>query len=104
MVYCRDCGSITEGKLEHETFEPGYGIEYEVCSVCGSESVEHAVRCPICLEYHRDTGKDECEECRADVYNKYVEILKDEENLGANRDDVMELMSSVFEDFWNKYY
>lgn len=108
MIYCKSCGSITDGKTEHETFEPGYGTEYRTCSLCGSDRVEEARQCPICGDYHQDKYEPGCEECRDRIYNEYVRIFEESESYGEcgipfRRDKILEIMASVFDDFYNKY-
>lgn len=108
MIYCKSCGSITDGKTEHETFEPGYGIEYRTCSLCGSDRVEEARQCPWCGDYHQDKHEPGCEDCRGEIYKGFVKIFEDgEENdecdMPFRRDKRLEMFASVFDDFYNKY-
>lgn len=105
MIYCNECGSITDGRPQTEMFEPGYGRTYMACSMCGGDDVEDAVQCPICGDYHRDGLKEGCSECREHIYKNYVNILEGlEMEFDPDRNRVLEIMSSVFEDFWEKYY
>lgn len=102
MYYCRDCKNISDGKVERETFEPGYGLERLTCSFCGGENVEVARQCPVCGDYHKDEHKEGCAECREHIATGYTALLRDLESVSdSDRGMILEVMSSVFEDFYN---
>lgn len=111
MYYCTDCGAITEGTAEVETVLesiPGIqrGASYELvkCSNCGSYDIEDAIRCKACGECIEDTGKNYCEACVSiahmmfrSMYDKLKELYPDLEH-----DDIMEMMGTVFEEFYDQ--
>lgn len=111
MYYCTDCGAITEGTAEVETMlesipgiQRGASQELVKCSNCGSYDIEDAIRCKACGECIEDTGKNYCEACGSiahrmfrSMYDKLKELYPDLEH-----DDIMEMMGTVFEEFYDQ--
>lgn len=111
MYYCTDCGAITEGTAEVETvlesipgIQRGASQKLVKCSNCGSYDIEDAIRCKACGEWIEDTGKNYCEACGSiaymmfrSMYDKLKELYPDMEH-----DDIMEMMGTVFEEFYEQ--
>ena len=105
MIYCNECGAITEGKERAEMID-GRSRPYMVCAYCGSDDVENAVKCILCGEWKQRDHSDICESCFEDIWNYYLGALDAlEEKHGENkRNEIIESMAYVFEEFYNKYF
>lgn len=112
MLYCRDCGSITEGEYVKECMlpevpgeQPACYDHYMVCSECGSADIEDAQKCPVCGKYFERDTYDICEECREYIFTLYWQMMNTIRNYEDNGDrgEIVEAMATVFEDFYNKY-
>ena len=110
MLYCTGCEQFFDEDDAGEDREqlgeywgaPAYR-EYAVCPYCGSDQIEEAHRCKLCGEWIPYSGDDYCEECSDRVFDMYCLMLLDLEtkNPGAARKDVLELMNTGFERFWD---
>lgn len=105
MIYCNDCGAITDGKVRAEQID-GFFREYVVCEYCGSDNVSDAVKCQVCGEWKQDDLSDTCERCSDKIYNEFVGVKEriEEEYPDANHNDVLEAMAHEFERFYDKYF
>ena len=103
-LYCQECGAITDGSERAEQID-GFFRPYMTCSYCGSDNVVEAERCYICGQYVEKTVMMICDDCREKIVNKLFEVMSEIEfeNPDAERPDIVDGMSTAFEDFYDKY-
>ncbi len=112
MLYCRDCGSITEGEYVKECMlpevpgeQPACYDHYMVCSECGSADIEDAQKCPVCGKYFERDMRNICGECGVEIFEGFWSMMNTlmENHPTASRGDIVEGMAEEFETFYDKY-
>ncbi len=112
MIYCNDCGSITEGEEVRECMLPEVrGVQppcydtYIVCSDCGSSDVTDADKCPVCGEYFNREICDVCDTCHEYIFTLFWQMMNKIRDFDETIDagEIVEAMAEIFEEFYNKY-